>query len=158
MTFMERWSLHLAVFVTAGTGALEGYLRWFGLRMGEFGPEAHPWLGAAQHAHVLAAPVLVFTLGMILRGHFSPMLQRGTREGRSSGLALALVILPMVAGGYLVQVVVDPFWRNVFAWVHGVASLTFMAVYLGHAARGWRKAQAEKMNLSSRSLGSDLGL
>lgn len=158
MTPMERWSLHLAALVTAGTGALEGYLRWFGLRMGEFGPEAHPWLGAAQHAHVLAAPMLVFTLGMILRGHFSPMLQRGAREGRTSGLALALVILPMVAGGYLVQVVVDPLWRSVFAWVHGVASLTFLAAYFGHAIRGWKKTQAEKLKLGSRPLGSDLSL
>ena len=95
---------------------------------------------------------------MILRGHFTPMLQRGTRQGRSSGMALALVILPMVAGGDRVQVGVDPLWRAVFAWVHGVASLTFLAAYLGHTLRGWRKSQAERLDLGAPSLGSDLGL
>ncbi len=138
MTPLERWSLHLAALTTAGTGLLDGLLRWFGQRAGEFGPEPHPWLGLVQHLHVLAAPVLVFTLGVMVRGHLWPRLGRSL-EGRRTGLGAALLIAPMVFSGYGLQVVASPAWRGGLAWVHGLSAGLFLLAYLGHLAlRGWR--------------------
>jgi hypothetical protein len=101
------------------------------VRAGEFGPEPHPWLGAAQHLHVLVAPCLVFTLGLIVRGHLWPKLDR-TLEGRNTGLGATFLIAPMVASGYGIQVVTSPAWRVVFAWAHGLSAGFFLAAYLGH--------------------------
>lgn len=131
MTPLERWSLHVAALVTAGTGVVDGLLRWFGMRMGEFGPEAHPWLGAAQHAHVLAAPFLVFALGMAVRGHLQLRLKKGP-EGRRTGLGAAFLIVPMVLSGHAVQVVTAPVWRTGYAWAHGLSAGLFLLAYLGH--------------------------
>lgn len=133
MSPLERWSLHLAALLTAATGALDGGLRWFGQRMGEFGPEPSPWLGPAQHAHVLVAPLLVFTLGVLVRGHLVPRLRAGM-AGRATGLALAAFLAPMVLSGYAVQVAVDPAWRTACSWVHGVSASLFLLAYLGHLA------------------------
>lgn len=131
MTPLERWSLHLAALATAGTGVMDGLLRWFGQRAGEFGPEPHPWLPAAQHLHVLTAPLLVFALGMMVRGHLQARLKKGP-EGRSTGLGAAFLIAPMVLSGYGVQVVTSPAWRTGLSWAHGISAGLFLLAYLGH--------------------------
>jgi hypothetical protein len=137
MTPLERWSLHLAALITGATGLLNGLLRWFGQRAGEFGPEPHPWLGNAQHLHILVAPALVFCLGMMVRGHLQPMLQ-GQREGRGTGMGAASLIAPMVLSGYMVQVATSPALRTCYAWVHGVSAGAFLLAYVGHLAlKGW---------------------
>ena len=141
MSRLERWSLHLAALATAGTGLLDGLLRWFGERPGPFGPEAHPWLGAAQHLHVLVGPVLVFTLGMLVRGHFWVRLQGGA-EGLRTGLGAALLIAPMVLSGGAIQVVTSPVWRTGFAWAHCFCSGAFLLAYLGHLAPNRRQPPA----------------
>lgn len=131
MSLLEKWSLHLAALLTGGTGLLDGWLRWFGTRMGEFGPEPHPWLGLAQHLHVLTAPLLLFALGMAVRGHLWARLRKGP-EGRRTGLGAAFLIAPMVLSGYGIQVVTSPLWRSGLAWTHGLSAGLFLLAYLGH--------------------------
>ncbi|GLH70003.1 hypothetical protein GETHPA_15360 [Geothrix rubra] len=134
MSPLERWSLHAAAWLTAATGLLDGGLRWFGQRMGEFGPEPSPWLGLAQHLHVLVAPLLVFTLGVMVRGHLWARLRTGA-NGRRTGLGLAFLIAPMVLSGYAVQVATDPAWRTALSWTHGLSAGLFLLAYGGHALR-----------------------
>ncbi len=143
MRALESWSLHLAALLTGLSGLVYGWLRYCGRVPGEFGIEPHPLQGLVQHLHVLAAPVLLFALGMTVRGHLTTKLRTGTREGRRTGLGLAFLILPMVASGYLVQVAMAPAWRLGFAWVHGVASVLFLGAYLVHGVRAWLKPEVD---------------
>ncbi len=136
MNPLERWSLHLSALLTAGTGLVYGWLRYFGQRVGEFGPEAHPLQALLQHLHVLSAPLLVLTLGMILKGHVEPLLRSGRMKPLGTGLFLLGGLAPMILAGYAVQVVVDPEWRRLWAWIHGLSSLLFLGAYLVHLARG----------------------
>lgn len=142
MRGLERWSLHVGALLTGLSGLLYGWLRYYGRVPGEFGIEPHPLQGLIQHLHVLAAPLLLFALGMAVRGHLAVKLRAGTREGRRTGLGLGFLILPMVAAGYLVQVATAPGWRLAYAWVHGVASLLFLIAYLVHGVRAWLKPAA----------------
>ena len=144
MSPLERWSLHLAALATAGTGLLDGLLRWFGVRAGEFGPETHPWLPAAQHLHVLTAPLLLFALGMAVRGHLQIKLKKGP-EGRRTGLIAAFLIAPMVLSGYGVQVVTSPVWRAAFSWAHGLGAGLFLLAYLGHLVISHSQPMARAM-------------
>lgn len=152
MRAIERWSLHLGALLTGLSGLVYGWMRYYGSVRGEFGLEPHPLQGLVQHLHVLAAPVLLFALGMMVRGHLFTKLKTGTREGRRTGMILGFLILPMVAAGYLVQVAASPAWRLVFAWVHGVASLLFLITYAGHGLRAWMKPQAEEAAPPSQPL------
>lgn len=139
MSPLEKWSLHAAAAVTGATGVLDGILRWFGERAGEFGPEPHPWLAGAQHLHVLAAPLLVFCLGALVRGHVQSKLRQGETAGRGSGIRIAALIAPMIMSGYLVQVATSPALRTCYAWVHGISSAGFLLAYAGHlAVLAWR--------------------
>ncbi len=144
MTGVERWSLHLAALLTGATGLLYGWLRYFGQRAGEFGVEPHPLQATLQHLHVLAAPLLVFALGMVVRAHVLPMWRNGRHGGRASGVLLALILAPMVLSGYAVQVAVEPQWRLAFAWVHGATSLLFLLAYGVHQASAWAVARASE--------------
>jgi len=132
---LERWSLHLGTLLTGLSGLVYGWLRYYGRVPGEFGIEPHPLQGLVQHFHLLAAPLLLFALGMAVRGHLATKLRAGSREGRRTGLGLGFLIFPMVAAAYLVQVATAPGWRLAWAWVHGVASLLFLIAYLAHGVR-----------------------
>ncbi len=152
MRVIERWSLHLGALLTGLSGLLYGWLRYYGRVQGEFGMEPHPLQGLVQHLHVLAAPLLLFALGMAVRGHLATKLRTGTREGRGTGLGLAFLILPMVAAGYLVQVATAPGWRLAYAWVHGVASLLFLLAYLVHGVRAWLKPRTVEAELPAQAI------
>ena len=153
MRRFERWSLHLGALLTGLSGLVYGWMRYFGKVQGEFGIEPHPLQGLVQHLHVLAAPLLLFALGMTVRGHLYTKLRTGALEGRRTGMGLGFLILPMVVSGYLVQVATSPAWRLTFAWVHGVASLFFLIGYLGHGLRAWMKPQAEEAPPSDQPVG-----
>ena len=93
---------------------------------------------------MLASPFLLFTLGVLVRGHVQPMLRRGAAVGRATGLFTVLVLAPMVLSGYGLQVAVSPAWRNGLAWVHGIASLLFLAGYAVHLGRTWEQARLDR--------------
>lgn len=137
----DRLALHLGAVLAGLSGLVYGWLRYFGQVHGEFGPEPHALQALIQHAHVLAAPLLLFALGMAVRGHFTLKLRGGAPEGRRSGWLLALLIVPMVLAGYGVQVATDPAWRVVLAWIHGVASLLFLIAWMGHGIMAWIRAR-----------------
>ena len=135
---LDRRGLHVAAAATALTGGAYGWFRYFGQRMGDFGPEPSPWQGLSQHLHVLAGPLLLFMLGVIVRGHLMLKLRAGAREGRRTGLGLGLLIAPMALSGYGIQVVMDARWHLALAWIHGLSSLVFVAAYLLHLVAIWR--------------------
>jgi len=137
---LERWSLHLAAFLTALTGLIYGWARYYGQRMGEFGLEPHPWQGFVQHAHVLTGPVLLFLLGMAVKGHAMPALSARGAKDQAAGLALTLILTPMVLSGYALQVCADLRWRTAIAWVHGPSALLFLLAYGAHLWMARRRA------------------
>ena len=135
LTLLERWGLHLSAAAVTATGLMYGWLKYFHQRLGEFGPEPFPLQGLSQHVHVFVSPLLLFTLGMIVRGHMVPSMRAGVRAGRGTGLWIAALLAPMVLSGYGMQICVDPAWRTALAWVHGPASLLFLVAYGAHLLR-----------------------
>lgn len=135
MSPLERWGLHLSALAVAFTGLLYGWLKYFHQRLGDFGPEPFPLQGLAQHGHVFVSPLLVFMLGVIVRGHVLPALRAGARRGRLTGLCIAGGLAPMLLSGYGMQICVDPVWRLTLAWVHGPSSMLFLLAYGAHVLR-----------------------
>ena len=137
MRVWDRRGLHGAMAVAALSGGVYGWFRYFGQRMGDFGPEPSRWQGTWQHLHVLAGPLLLFMLGVVVRGHLMLKLRNGQREGLRTGLGLGLLIAPMALSGYGIQVVTDPRWHLALAWIHGISSLVFVLGYLAHLVAIW---------------------
>ena len=132
MSPFELWSMRLGAGLATLTGLVYGSLRYFGGVEGEFGPEPSPWLSMWQHAHVLVAPVLVFGFGVVMAGHARSLLQGPVRRGKRTGLGLALVGVPLVMGGYAIQVVMTASTRSMVGWVHAGLGVLFALAYLAH--------------------------
>ena len=135
MSRLERWNLHLWALAMALSGLGYGWLKYWHQRVGEFGPEPYRAQAWCHHAHVFAAPFLLFGLGMIVKGHALPHFRAGTRAGRGSGVGAGLLLAPMILSGYGIQIVVDPAWRLGLAWIHGPFSLLFILAYAAHLCR-----------------------
>ena len=123
-----RWGFALA----SASGVVYGVMKYFLAGTDPDSRLGHPWQPAVLAAHVLLAPVAVFGMGLLLRGHALPQLKRGEREGRGTGLALTAVGMPLVFSGYLVQVFTGETARKGTGWIHAALGVLFALAFLLH--------------------------
>ena len=142
----EKILLFLATLLTGGTGALYAWTRYLVRPTDPYSVVNHPWQPLFQHAHVLAAPLLVFALAMIARQHMlGGYRDLRARRGRRMGILSSLLIAPMAVSGYLVQVLTDSGPRTLAGWFHLGSGLLFLFAtathfVLGHNGRADRSA------------------
>ena len=131
MTAAEKVLLHLANALVAGTGAVYAVMAYLLPPAEEWAVVNHPWQPHVQHLHVLAAPALVFAVGVLWGRHVLPHLRNGG-TGRRSGVGLLVGFAPMVVSGALIQTAVDPGWRGIWVAVHLAASGLWLAALAMH--------------------------
>jgi hypothetical protein len=140
MTRFEKWSVWITSVLTALTGI--GYF-WCRYLLHSHDPFAvvnsplEPWF---LKAHVLVSPLLVFAVGAITLKHVWRHFRTGVRLGRRSGIVTALVTAPMVATGYLIQVVTGRGWLQALAITHIAASFVYVFGLMFHQTFVHRKA------------------
>jgi len=157
--------LHIASFLVIGSGAIWAYLRY----VHDLGPEPedpvlamewsgiHPWEPALRNLHLVAAPLLVFAVGLIWSGHVAPRLLRPWAR-RATGLGLALLFGPMVLTGVLLQVAESEASRTLWAWAHGLSSLVWAGAYLAHQLRPKGRRVAVEQDPASRESSAASGV
>lgn len=159
MTRGQLIVLHVASLAVAGTGLVYAWMRYLVEPADEWAVVNHAWQPHLQHLHVLAAPLLVFAVGLIWSGHVAAKLRNG-RRNRVAGVGLTALFLPMAASGYLLQVAVDPVWRERWIWVHVAASLLWIGAFIAHqiralGAQSGTEASASAMRASQASAPPD---
>jgi hypothetical protein len=145
VTRFERLLLHLSTWTTAASGLVYFWMKYLMRSEDPFSAIHHPWQPHMLGLHVLAAPFLVFALGLMTRDHiFGKIRDRGNGRGRRSGLWTVVVAGPMIASGYLIQVFPDPAPRRALMVTHLAAGCLFALLLLGHvvAARFRSRAAA----------------
>ena len=133
MSSFEKWLLHLSTWLAAATGLLYFTMKHALRSQDPFSVVNHPWQPHVLAAHVLVAPLLIFSLGLIAREHIIGRFldARPHRSRRSGVLAIALAV-PMVVSGYLLQVsAVEPL-RRMLALTHLVSGSLFALLFLLH--------------------------
>lgn len=135
---MRRWEarlLAIGVVLTGLSGLVYAVMKYL---MAGSDPDSrlgHPWQPDMLKVHILVAPILLFGLGVVFRGHVSVQLQREEREGRRSGLAIAAVVAPLVFSGYLLQALTGEVARLWTGWMHTGLGLVFALAYARHSRR-----------------------
>ena len=132
---MKRWELVLlqvSALAIAISGVVYGVMKYALTGSDPDSPLGHPWQPGFLKAHVLAAPILVFMLGLVARGHALPKWRSGESSGKSSGLFLLLLVAPLVLSGYAVQAFTGELARKGTGWGHTAAGVVFAAAYALH--------------------------
>jgi hypothetical protein len=131
---LERFLLISTVLLTGGTGLTYAWMKYLLKSADPFSVVNHPWQPFLLSAHILAAPALLFALGLITREHIVGRYRDPkARRGRKTGIIMAWIILPMVATGYGLQVLTSRGPRKIMGWSHLAVGIFFLVLYGSHA-------------------------
>jgi len=138
---MTRWEtrlFHLSTVIVSVSGLVYLWMKYFMVNDDPFSVVSHPWQPAMLSLHVIAAPFLVFVIGLVVQSHIRRKLASGGRSNRGSGVASMLTLPVMIASGYLLQVVADPLVVRICLVLHIGSSVVFMVTYAVHQIVTWR--------------------
>jgi hypothetical protein len=149
----ERILLWLSTILTAGSGGLYAWMKYLMKPEDPLSVVNHPWQPGLLAAHVLAAPLLLFGIGLITREHILGRFQDPrARKRRLSGTAVAAAVVPMVVSGYLLQVLTSTPARRAGGLIHLALGVVFATAYALHAALGRRGSSENSLPKPARSL------
>ncbi|MFT4541915.1 MAG: hypothetical protein ACI841_000190 [Planctomycetota bacterium] len=131
----ETRLLHIATVAIGVTGLAYGWMKYFVEPADEFSIIGHPWQPHMQHWHILLAPLLIFGCGLIWKSHIWFKINCGAPARRVTGIALTVLLLPMVISGYALQVSNGETMRSFWIWTHGSSSVLWLVLYLAHQLR-----------------------
>jgi hypothetical protein len=144
MTRFERWAVWSTSVATFATGLIYLWMKYLLVNDDPLAIVNHPWQGAMLKAHILVAPLLVFSIGLVALRHVWRHLTGGMRYGRRSGLLTVFVLGPMIVTGYLIQAVTHQGWLRAMAFAHIGLGLLYGLGLLAHqfAVRGRNAREA----------------
>jgi len=132
MSRTQLISLHLSIALTALTGIVFAWMKYAMKSDDPFAVANHPLQPHMLSAHVVIAPALVFALGWTYANHMAPRLMLGETRRRLSGLTSMILMAPMIASGYLLQIATNDSIRKAMAAAHWITSAVFVIGYVTH--------------------------
>lgn len=143
MSRFERWSLWISTILVVLTG-----IGLFGTKylMTASEPWAvinHPWQPWFLKAHIVVSPFLIFAVGTITLRHIWMHYRSGQARGRHTGVVTALVTVPMIVSGYLIQVITAVGWVKAMAIAHIVFGTLYALGLSAHQVAIQRQQQRD---------------
>jgi len=134
MSPFRKWVLGLGTAATTVSGVVYWWMKNMLAPLDPWAVIHHPLEPAMLKVHILAAPVLVFGVGLIAADHIWPHFRQRVRGARRSGILTMAVVAPMVVSGYLIQVITDPRWLTAVVWLHVATGAAFAVGLATHYA------------------------
>lgn len=153
MTRYERWLLWTSSALVGLTGVVYAWMKYVLRGDDPYAVVHHPLQPLVLKLHILAAPCLVFALGVVFTRHVVRQWSAGGSDGRTSGFGIVATVVPMVISGYLLQALSSESWLFRVAMLHVGASLLYLSGLGVHQIAAWRAARrraARPSALSSR--------
>lgn len=154
MSTFEKWSVWVTSVLVGLTGIGYFWTKYLVQPTDPFAVVNHPLQPWFLKAHILVSPLLLLAVGAILVHHIWNHFRQGVSKGRKSGIVTAIVFLPMVATGYLIQAVTAQGWLEAMAISHIVLGFVYLvgiglhqvAVQLrtSRSNRRWTSPSSEK--------------
>jgi len=130
---LEATLVGLATWGMTITGAAFFVMKYLMTSSDPYSVIHHPWQPQALSLHVIGGPIAVFALGLIARGHIvDRLLDPRQRRGRATGVALLALVVPMIASGYLLQVLTDETVKRVLVGTHVITGSLYALLFAGH--------------------------
>lgn len=145
MTRVERWAIWSSSLATFVTGVVYLWMKYLLVSSDPFAVVNHPWQPYVLKLHIVVAPLLTFSIGVVALRHVWRHLKAKMQEGRRSGLLTAVMVGPMILTGYLIQVITQEGWLRAMAISHIGLGLLYGLGLLGHQfAAGGKAARAAR--------------
>jgi hypothetical protein len=144
----ERWAVWSTSVATFVTGVIYLWMKYLLVSPDPFAVVNHPWQPLVLKMHILVAPLLVFSIGLVSVRHVWRHLRGGTREGRRTGLVTFVALGPMILTGYLIQAITHEGLLEAMALSHiGFGSLYGVGLLLHQFASGGKQARATRADI-----------
>lgn len=151
MTRFERWAIWSTSVATFATGVIYLWMKYLLVNSEPYAVVNHPWQGYVLKLHILAAPLLTFSVGVVALRHVWRHVTSHVASGRRSGLLTTVVLGPMILTGYLIQAITHAGWLKAMAISHIALGLLFGVGLLAHQfATGGAAARAERAEARRR--------
>ncbi|MDA0312780.1 MAG: hypothetical protein O2992_11775 [Gemmatimonadetes bacterium] len=118
MTRFQRWFLYWSSAVAFVSGVAYFWMKHFLEPAEPWAVINHPLQPWALKAHILAAPLMLFAVGMITTQHIWRSLRSKLPTGRRTGVAAVLSFGPLVLTGYLIQTATATLVADLLGWTH----------------------------------------
>jgi hypothetical protein len=148
VTRLERFVVWIATAIVFVTGVVYAIMKHLMSPADEWAIVNHPLQPWVLKLHILAAPVLVFALGLIAARHIVPRL-RLIPGRRFSGSLSAWTVLLLVASGYLIQAVTHAPTVTFLGWTHLGLGVVYGAAAARHALIARRRDRASQRTETS---------
>jgi hypothetical protein len=145
MTTFERCMMSLSTLLVGVSGAVYAIMKYLMSPADPYAVVSHPLQPWMLDMHVLAAPILIFTVGLIVHDHIVAQLRKPTdRQGRRSGALALCSLLPMISTGYLIQVFTNDSARFICVVVHLTTGGFYLAAFAVHLVISRRIAARQR--------------
>jgi hypothetical protein len=148
MNRFERWAVWSTSVATFVTGVIYLWMKYLLVSADPFAVVNHPWQPLVLKIHILVAPLLVFSIGLVSLRHVWRHLRSATRDGRRTGLVTFVALGPMILTGYLIQANTHEALLRAMALAHiGLGLLYGVGLLLHQFASGGKRARAARSEL-----------
>lgn len=128
----EAWINHAGLAAISVSGVAYGIFKYFVPGSDPDSRIGHPWQTVLLKAHILAAPLAVFAIGLLFRRHALARILMKETTGRRSGAIMFWIVLPLTLTGYLIPVFVDRTAVRAAGWSHALLGLVFVLGFAFH--------------------------
>ena len=145
MTPLERFMLSLSTAIVGLSGLVHAVMKYLMTPVDPYAVVNHPLQPWVLDTHVLAAPLMIFAVGLIAQDHILAQLRmRQNGTGRLSGLLALWCLLPMLSTGYLIQVTTNESLRFGFVIIHMSTGGLYLILFAAHLIISRRAAARRK--------------
>jgi hypothetical protein len=148
VTIFQQQLVYISTIAAVISGVLYIGIRTFVEPAEPWAIVNHPLEPWALKAHILTAPLMLFSVGLITARHIIRSLKSKLPTGRQSGMVITVLFGPLALTGYVLQTVISPLVTSVLSWIHLILGL-ICAVSL---AIHWRVFQGRRLRRRPASL------
>lgn len=132
MRSWEVWLNNVGILLASVSGVTYGVMKYVLAGRDPYSRLGHPLQPAFLKWHILVVPIVVFTFGLLVRGHALPRLAAREKRTLGTGGLMLLVFAPLTFSGYAIQAAPDARW---IGWGHAALGALFCLYYVGHLLR-----------------------
>jgi hypothetical protein len=143
-----------SAIATGATGFVYAWMKYLLTTDDPYAVVNHPLQPLMLKLHILAAPWLVFAIGLIFSQHVVRHWRSRRSRGRRGGLTLVVTSVPMIVSGYLIQTVTAELVLELSVWTHLATAALYLAGFALHRGR-MRSAATRRSPLQTVERGGE---